>query len=191
MAEVDIDDVWEAIREDEALAPLRSGGRTLIPGRGSIPAVVFVVGRAPDATENTKGKLLTGAVGKSIKSLIQDAAEIPPDAWWYTTISKYHTTFALNNPMVDACVPHIRSEWEAVGRPGVIVTIGGTPLHALKPEIRGRAANLVGKPVYGGKNAVIWPMYNVALGHSDPARRPEIEEDWENLGKWLRQGKVI
>lgn len=191
MAGLDIDDVWEEIRTDEALAPLRSGGRTLIPGRGSIPATIFVVGRSPDATENTKGRLLTGAVGKSIKSLIQDAAEIPEDVWWYTTISKYHSTFALSDPMIAACVPHIRSEWTAVGMPGVIVTIGGTPLHALKPDIRGRASNIVGRPVYGGKNSVIWPMLNVAIGQAEPARRPEIEAHWEALGGWLRQGKII
>lgn len=190
MAGVDIDDVWQQVMEDEALASLRRDGRTLIPGRGHSPAVVFVVSRAPDATENTKGKLLAGKVGRSILSLIKDAAGIQ-DHWWYTTISKYHTNMALTTDQIDACVPHVRSEWVAVGMPGVIVTIGGTPLHALKPDIRGRAANIVGRPVYGGKNSVIWPMRSVSAAVADKSLRDQVEADWDNLGKWLRQGGLI
>lgn len=187
---VDIIDVWDQVMEDEALASLRRDGRTLIPGRGSNPALVFVVSRAPDATEDVKHKLLTGKVGRSILSLIRDAAGIK-EHWWYTTISKYHTNRALFQPEIDACVPHVRNEWVAVGMPGVIVTIGGTPLHALKPDIRGRATNIVGRPVYGGKNSVIWPMRNVSAAVADATLRDEVEADWDRLGKWLREGGVI
>lgn len=190
---IDLDEIYEAARNDSALDSMREPGRKLVPGRGAMNARVFIISRAPDAMEQLKGKLLVGKVGKALRSLIEDVAEIPDDYWWCTTLVKYHLTGnrTPTRPEIDASLPHLRREWAAVGKPGVIVCVGGTALSTFGPETSARAMKAIGQPSYGGPTTVIWAMMNVADAQAKLELRASVEEHWTALGEWLRKGEVI
>lgn len=185
----DVHDVYDEYREDPNLKHLQEKGRLLVPGIGSERPYIFIVGRAPTATENDKRQALKGREGRVIKELIEWHARLG-DTWWYTFIVKYHLTgnrTPTRQELVDS-LPHLRSENQALGGPGVIVTVGGNPLGAMFPGIR---RPNVGQPNYGGLKAVVWPMIHPAQGLAVPSMRKSIEQHWENLGNWARAGGII
>jgi uracil-DNA glycosylase family 4 len=184
-------DLWDEMHYDQKLSSINSNGKSQIPGRGSIPATFFIVGRAPDAVEEVKGKLLTGKSGKALRSLVEDVAGLTD--WWYTTVTKHHLlgNRAPTTEEMFRCLPYLRREWAAVGGSKVIITIGGAALATFSEDTRTRASNCIGEPVYVGSRWVIWPMLNVADALAEPGIRDIVEAHWTALGEWVRQEGIL
>lgn len=193
-----LDQLW--VKEFEQLS------KVFVPGEGEFPRA-FVFGEAPGAQEEMHRRPFIGPAGKVLRQLMMVAdfyAHDPgqsgdaflrgftqPNCWLTNTIKfrpprnrKPYWTEVL------AARPFLRAEWVAVGRPRLIIPVGGTALSALI----GRQVSIVkhsgwlhkevsrvdGKPLY------VWPMLHPSLGLRNPGMRPLMERDWEALGAWLR-----
>lgn len=65
-----LDEVYEEIREDPFWDGLRGSGIKMVPGFGSSRPKVLLVGEAPGATENARGRPFCGPSGKVLAQLM-------------------------------------------------------------------------------------------------------------------------
>lgn len=90
----------------------------------------------------------------------------------------------------------LRMEWEAIGKPMIIVAVGKVALHAVlgKPmSILSSAGQPLSRINREQQPMVIWPMVHpsFALREENAAMRPLIEKDWHKLHVWLRSSDSI
>lgn len=181
-------DVYEAYREEEQLAHLHNPGIVLVPGEGSSRPLLFVVGEAPGATENTAVRPFVGASGRVLRSLITDAAEVQLDSCFITNVVKYRPpgNRTPSPEEIAASVPYLRREYAAVGSPPVVVAVGAVAKRALLPESREGILALAGRPQrIGGRE--IWAMVHPAYGLRTPQVQPMMERHWSKLGRHVRE----
>lgn len=182
-------DVYEGYRGDRAFDHMRTEGTVLVPGEGASQPRILIVGEAPGATENTARRPFVGASGRVLRSLITDCAGLSPEDYFITNSVKYRPT-GNRTPEefeVDASRPYLRQEWHALGRPRVMVAVGGTALSALAPGLSGGVGVNAGHPVERRGGVALWVMYHPAYGLRNPAIRPKMEEHWTRLGSWFRE----
>lgn len=202
----DVEDLYEAMREDLNFFDLRRGKNPLVPGEGAQPAGVFIVGEAPGADEVMALRPFVGASGQVLRQLMaiarlasedqyEDGRDFPPTAGgncWLTNAVKYrpprNRTPYMNE--IKAARPYLLEEWRLVGKPRVIVTLGAAALSA----IRGQStpiAKFAGKMVIDAQHGrVLWPMFHPAYGlRGSEALRTRIEQDWERLAGWLDENR--
>jgi len=191
-------DIYEEIREDPLFAHLRTAHIRLVPGIGSTSATYLLVGEAPGATENTKGRPFCGASGRVLDQLMgvagisvtetigQDGIRRDANAW-LTNVVKYRPPGNRTPTLAEvvASRDYLRREWRAVGGPYTIVLLGATAKNALAAEL-GPMGQVVGQAMYRTP-FVFWPMYHPAKGLYEKRLRPVIEEHWERLGEWIRE----
>jgi uracil-DNA glycosylase len=185
-------DVYESIRGDRAFDHLRTEGIVLVPGEGSSRPKALIVGEAPGALENTQRRPFVGASGRVLRSLIKDTAQLDAADYFITNVVKYRPpgNRTPEPAEIEAARPYLRQEWSALGRPRVMVAVGGTAFNALWPSDWARlggVAKYVGRPheVKGG--CKLWVMYHPAYGLRNASVRPEMEEHWERFGDWMRE----
>lgn len=189
----DLVDVYDRYREDVAFRHLRAEGIRLIPGRGNeVDARIFMVGEAPGAVENTEGKPFVGKSGQVLKSLIEDVAEIPDGSYFITNTVKYRPP-GNRTPTTGETLAgrdYLRDEWKAVGKPKVLVAIGGVAFAAIGPGF-GTISQFAGQMMARSGDTVLWPMFHPAFGLRNQAIRPKMERDWEWFGKWLKEEGIL
>jgi len=185
-------DVYEAYRADRSFDHLRTDGIVLVPGEGSSRPKLLIVGEAPGATENTHKRPFVGASGRVLRSLIQETAELTPEQYFITNVVKYRPP-GNRTPYpeeVAASVPHLRREWGALGRPRILVAVGGTAFDALWPSgwaRMGGVTKYAGRATALNNDCELWVMLHPAYGLRNPNARPEMEKHWEALGKHVRE----
>lgn len=185
---VDLTDVYEAYRAEPRLEHLRQPHIVLVPGEGPSRPLLFIVGEAPGATENTAVRPFVGASGRVIRSLISDAAELPIDRCWITNVVKYRPP-GNRTPTpeeVAASVPYLRQEYVAVGSPPILVAVGAVAKRALLPESREGILATAGQPVQLSGSREIWCMVHPAYGLRNESFRPTMENHWWKLGQHVR-----
>lgn len=192
-----LDQLW--VKEFEQLS------KVFVPGEGQFPRA-FVFGEAPGAQEEVRRRPFVGPAGNVLRQLMMVAGLYPsttvhseaykrgeraPNCWLTNTLKfrpprnrKPYWTEVL------AARPFLRAEWVAVGRPRLIIPVGGTALSALVGKqisiikhsgwLHKEVSRVDGKPLY------VWPMLHPSLGLRNPGMRPLMERDWEALGAWLR-----
>jgi len=82
----------------------------------------------------------------------------------------------------------LRAEWVAVGRPRIIVPVGGVALGAImgrKLSILKMAGTPIFKTSQEGRRLAIWPMIHPSFGLRNKSAIPQIEEQWDVFGEWL------
>lgn len=185
-------DVYEAYRSDRRFDHLRTAGIVLVPGDGSSRPRVLIVGEAPGATENTTRKPFTGASGRVLRSLITDVAGLEESDYFITNTVKYRPPGNRTPTFEEVAysVPYLRREWSALGRPKVLVAVGGTAFDALWPQDWARTGGIThyaGKPrtVKGG--CALWTMFHPAYGLRNAKVRPLMEQHWQEFGTWFRE----
>lgn len=192
-----IENGWQQIRSER----FPSLSRTYVPGEGDNPEA-FIVGEAPGAQEDVQRRPFVGAAGVVLRQLM-DLAElraghtIAPDVenCWLTNVVKFRPP-RNRNPIdveVKAARPLLRREWRAVGKPRLIIPVGGIALQAITGK-RISILRAAGKcHYYAGRNTgkgaptlAVWPMVHPSYVLRNRTRRLEelIEEDWERLGVW-------
>jgi uracil-DNA glycosylase len=205
-----LDAVYDRIRADRNFDHLRNPGIKLVKGIGLTerPAVM-ILGEAPGATENVRGRPFCGpsgrvldglmeAAGLRTKERVEYAAAGEVTIWvantWITNVIKYHPlgNRTPSSAEIAQSKRHVGAEWNAIGRPRVIVGVGNVPKSCIIPHVIGGISNLVGKtfPLRDGATTFV-PMFHPAYGLRRQSMRPMMEEHWKWLGVWLVKEGVI
>ena len=186
-------DLYDEYREDDRFKHLRDRtGIRLVPGRGVVDPVLFIVGEAPGATENLKGLPFVGQSGRVLASLMHDCAQIPSTKYFITNVVKYQPP-GNRTPGVKEILDsldYLRREYKIVGSPPVIVAVGATAFHAMRPDLPG-IAGYAGSMIATKTGAFLCPMFHPAFGLRNEKARPTMERHWEYLGQWLREEGFI
>jgi uracil-DNA glycosylase len=199
-----LEDVYEAYREDPSFAHLRLPNIWLVSGTGASPADFFVVGEAPGATENLKGRPFCGPAGRALNQLMflagvrtgwtgkqtglrvppGGAEGVPPNAF-ITNVVKYRPpgNRTPTREEIDASRPYLLAEWKKVGSPDVFVALGAVAKTALGGPAE-PISKLAGKPINLKGDRWLWPMFHPAFGLRNPVMRPIMEEHWAEFGEW-------
>lgn len=164
-----LDRVYEEIEADPYWDHLRLPGIKLVRGYGATRPKVLVVGEAPGAQENARGRPFVGPSGKVLQQLMAIAdirlegfPDEPANAF-VTNVVKYrppkNRTPSLNEiyhalegfrkgseQSVDDSLPEgagsLRREWNALGSPPLIICVGSVAYAALHPLAGGAGPSL-------------------------------------------------
>lgn len=170
-------------------------------GEGDAHARVMLVGEAPGGEEAASGRPFVGKAGKQLAALLA-AVDIARDTVYITNAVKYRpvtrSARSVRNRTpskaeVLASLPLLKREIETV-RPAVIVTLGNTPLSAVrllsesggeKPAVIG-ALHGAAHPLHiAGRSVALFPLYHPASGIYNRALVAVMEADMQALSDYL------
>lgn len=189
--------VYQAVHEDSFWDDLRNPGINLVPGYGQTnPALckVLLVGEAPGATENAKGRPFCGPSGRVLGILMREAGlrlddeqpkyggapagsgkpgdDIEPERRanaFVTNVIKYRPPG--NRTPTYGETQHakqtLRREWLALGGPRAIVCVGGVAHSVLHPDasvIRISTAAGQGWWPMSDNKTIVFSQYHPAFG---------------------------
>ena len=170
-------------------------------GEGDNPEA-FIFGEAPGAQEETKRRPFVGPAGVVMRDLMAvagfyssaddkrwDGLEGGPNCWLTNTIKFRPPRNRKPTPLeIKAARPWLRAEWAAVGKPQLIIPVGGVALEAITGRQQsilvaaGKCHNYRSKE---GRELFIWPMVHPSYGlRGGPQVQELLEQDWENLARW-------
>jgi len=178
-----------------------------VPGEGGNP-MAFIIGEAPGAQEVMQRRPFVGPAGRVLRDLMSVAGlwateqwsngsddhpetvgAVPPNCW-LTNVVKFRPpgNRKPTEQEIKAARFSLRQEWVAVGRPDIIILVGGTALEAVlghrESILRSAGKCHTARSKYGHM-LYVWPMVHPAFGLHNPAMQPIIERDWELLGEWI------
>jgi uracil-DNA glycosylase len=208
---VGLDEVYDRIRDDPRWDYLRLPGIRLVPGRGdAFDPMAMVVGEAPGANENLKGKPFVGVSGKVLDQLMESAGlysrDIPldydgqePSSGIGAAANAFITNVLKYRPMGNRTpnareilfgLEALREEWMAIGRPRLIVAVGAPARSALTPvELRLQPGDWVA--LKDGKT-FIYVQYHPQWGLRNGKRgRDTMERQWAEMGTWIRESGMF
>lgn len=170
-----------------------------VPGEGPNKTVgCMIIGEAPGAQEEIKCRPFVGDSGLILRELMSIAGlytgqtpELGEANCWLTNVIKFRPP-RNRTPTLEEIKffrVYLRHEWIAVGRPTIIILVGGVAFRA----VMGRYASITKiagkvmcyKSKQSGLGIHIWPMIHPSYGLRNPSLQPLIEKDWEALEKWM------
>lgn len=173
-------------------------------GEGDDPEA-FIVGEAPGAQEEMQRRPFVGPAGIVMRDLMAIAglfSTIPLDRRGYSAANCWLTNTVKFRPPrnrtptpdeIKAARPWLRAEWEAVGKPVVIVPVGGTALAAItgKPQsILVAAGKLHKYRSREGLDLCIWPMVHPSYGlRGGEQVQAALEQDWDRFAGWMKKAR--
>lgn len=191
---MDVEDLWEEVRDDPAFDWLRSGGARLVPGFGRRPTSVMVVADSPGAVESGNLRPFSGRNGRILRELMGLAGLRigGEDAnCWATYLVKYRVPTEMTMNWVLRAVPYIRKEWKLVGGPRLIVCVGAATWGVLGPAAVGGLRAWAGNPLPTPGDRWVAGMYSPGYGLQYPDKQDTIERHWERLGDFLLQMDLL
>ena len=179
-------------------------GETTRPvfGEGPMRPEAMLIGEAPGAEETEAGRPFVGRAGKNLEDFLH-AVSLSREALFVTNAVKYRP-FRVGKSGRKANRPPLRSELEQ-GRalllaeielvePGLIVTLGNSPLWALtgKNSIGALHGRLIDGPSGKGTRK-LFPLYHPASLIYNPSLREVYQKDMEALAALLARsgGKTL
>jgi uracil-DNA glycosylase family 4 len=177
-------------------------GSSFVEGEGSFFPLVMVIGEAPGAQENTRGRPFCGESGIILRMLMSHAGlEVSDrqraiDNAWLTNVVKLRPP-GNRKPTaqeIELARPYLRAEWEALRHPKIIVCLGNTPLIAVtgKGNVMKRAGDLEEweSPTFAGmpkavSTMYLWPMLHPSNAIRHPPLQKVIEGHWDKFGAWF------
>jgi uracil-DNA glycosylase family 4 len=185
---------WELLQRIELGAmQLRSTFPALarsqyVAGEGPDEPRAFVVGEAPGAEEDMRGRPFIGPAGMALRQLMR-LGGLEPALCWVTNALKFRPP-GNRKPMVPeikAFRPLLMNEWRAVGRPMLIIPVGGTAYEAVTGK-HGAISNAAGKPFRMTSGVTVYPMIHPSYGlRGNDKAKERLEHDWEQFGKWFAE----
>jgi uracil-DNA glycosylase family 4 len=209
---------WEALDvvEQGAIGKRIALGTTLseryVGGEGDNPEA-FIIGEAPGADEDVKGRPFIGRAGIVLRQLMELAnlysehrsLETGAPNCWLTNVVKFRPLPRNRTPVweeIQAFRPLLKQEWVAVGKPRLIIPVGGVALSAVLGHQRTSILRAAGKchwyrAHYGHADTLrftelaVWPMVHpsFALRQKQDRLKELLEQDWERLGEWRHRQK--
>lgn len=170
-----------------------------VPGEGDNPRV-FIVGEAPGAQEDSALRPFVGDSGRILRELMASVGlftgETPhfgePNCW-LTNVVHFRPPRNRTPTPAELKVARIglRVEWIAVGRPRIIVPIGGTALKTIMGRgpysiLKMAGSNWPRMSNDGKYYLNFWPMIHPSFGIRNKNVIPLIEKDWGKFEDWLK-----
>lgn len=202
---------WEVLHE-----PGSGLNSVYVPGEGNeTDPIAMVIGEAPGAVEQVKFRPFVGPAGVAQRDLMALAGLWANDGhvtlsggekWpatancWLTNVVHFRPPKRVglgNAPSEDeiTCArPWLRQEWEAVGKPRLIIPVGGVALYAItgkRISILAAAGRCHWYTNRDGVRMAIWPMVHPSFGLRNPDAQPFIEKDWLKLNVWREANRYI
>lgn len=160
---------------------------------------IMIIGEAPGSEEQLRKRPFVGPSGRVLRQLMETAGIFTgfaphfgePNCWLTNTV-KFRPSTNNRAPFqheIDSVRPLLRAEWKIIGRPRIIIPVGGVALYALV----GKQVSILKHSGWvhtersrldGGKMWV-WPMIHPAYALRNKQYQPLLEQDWEKLGRWL------
>ena len=173
----------------------RGLSETYVAGEGSNNPIAFIVGEAPGAMEETLDRPFVGPSGQVLRQVMASAtlyADPYPGNCWLTNVVKFRPPGNRTPTPIEikACRPYLRKEWNAVGSPPLVITVGATVYRAITGKVRsillesGNPHPFISR---GGTKVTLWPMIHPSFGLRNKHVRSLIEADWEILAAWMEQ----
>lgn len=211
--EIHDDPFWDSLRE--------WSGINLVPGYGQTDpryCRVLLVGEAPGATENARGRPFCGPSGRVLNILMREAGlRLDPidDDWgnsgdgdsgmahdapanaYVTNVVKYRPPGNRTPTYLE--IQHakaaLRKEWQALGGPKAIVCVGGVAHSALHPGasvLRVSAAAGRGFWPLGDNRTILFSQYHPAYGlRNGEGTQRMMTEHWRTMGEMLREEGIL
>lgn len=173
-----------------------------VPGEGDNPRVL-IVGEAPGAQEDAKLRPFVGDSGRVLRDLMASCGlftgftpHFGVANCWLTNVVHFRPpgNRTPTAPEITVARYGLRDEWCAVGKPRIIVPVGGVAVRAIfgkNLSILRVAGSMFSRQSSCGKNLKIWPMIHPSFGLREKSIIPTIEKDWSRLDRWLKKfGKL-
>jgi len=157
-----------------------------VPGTGPEDAEVVFIGEGPGWHEDQQGLPFVGASGKFLTELIQRAGLQREDVF-ITNVVKCRPP-GNRDPLPDemeACAPYLNHQIDTID-PLVVVTLGRFSMSRYFPNER--ISRIHGQPRKSGRRTVV-PMYHPAAALHQGSLRGAIEEDFDQLGKFIAKAR--
>ena len=170
-----------------------------VPGEGDNP-VAMVIGEAPGAQEDIALRPFVGAAGRVLRDLMAGAGLFTGQTphfgaanCWLTNTVHFRPPKNRTPTRDEIYVARsgLREEWLAIGKPRVIIPVGGAALHAVKfAKARPPILALSGA-VYeyhskeDGELVYVWPMIHPSFGLRHKSMIRHIESDWRRFKSWF------
>jgi uracil-DNA glycosylase len=151
----------------------------MVPGEGSAPADVMLVGEAPGATEDEQGRPFCGRAGRLLDELIAEAGLERPLVYITNVVKARPPGNRDPRPAeVAHCMPWLESELALV-RPRLVVPLGR---HALAHFVDGPAkiSDVHGTLVHA-RGRALFPLYHPAAALRSTMLRATMFEDARRL----------
>jgi uracil-DNA glycosylase family 4 len=173
---------------------------TYVGGEGQAHTKVMIIGEAPGAEEAVRGRPFVGPSGYVLRQLMNGAGLMASNHGnvrsncWLTNVCKFRppnnrkpTEFEIKQLR-----PLLRYEWQAIGRPKIIIPVGSTALFAVVGE-RWSILRVAGQlwTIHSARSNMdfsVWPMVHPAFALRNKEARPLLERDWDALIKWKKRG---
>ncbi len=158
-------------------------------GEGNAKATVMFIGEAPGQKEDELGRPFVGAAGKLLDELLGSIGIQRPDVY-ISNVVKYRPP-ANRDPTdeeKEQCMPWLKAEIALI-KPKVIVPLGR---HALGHFIAGKSiTESHGKPFSITDDVTVFPIYHPAAALHNGGLRGGLEQDFQNLGAYLREHGLL
>jgi DNA polymerase len=170
-----LDDLAQAIIDDDVTPALREQATQLVFGDGNPDTEIVFIGEAPGKNEDEQGKPFVGAAGKFLNEML-DMIGLKRDDVYITNIVKYRPP---NNrdPLPEekqAFLPYLQAQLDVI-KPTVVVTLGRHSLNCFLPDLS--ISQVHGQPKrYKGQ--VYLPLFHPAAALYNGAMRQTLIDDF-------------
>lgn len=197
---------WRAALQDttDGVKGMSNLSAVYVSGEGDNPEA-FIIGEAPGAQEEIQQRPFVGPAGVAMRDLMAIAGLYAEVTYvgdnqngiahvancWLTNVVKFRPPKNRKPTPIEiqAARPWLRREWRAVGKPRLIIPVGGTALEAVTGKqmsilkVAGKCHAVTSR---AGLKLFMWPMVHPSFGLRVPAIRSLIEEDWQRLAEWRK-----
>lgn len=158
-----------------------------VPGEGDPDARIMLIGEGPGHHEDQQGRPFVGASGKFLEELLGIAGLTRADVFIGNVVKCRPP--GNRDPLPDeisACSSYLDRQIEAID-PEVIVTLGRFSMSRWFPGER--ISRIHGQPRKVG-NRLIVPMFHPAAALHQGSIKPQIEDDFRRLPKFLAEAEA-
>ena len=168
---------------------LRQGCQSPVPGKGSSPAYVMLLGQNPGTEEDQWGEPFIGKAGQQLNYLLMQCG-VNREQVYITNV--VHCLTRGNAPpkpnQVKSCSKWLSIELGLV-QPKIIVAMGAFAIRAMLGDAADTVEHMHGRPIEKD-GRIILPCYHPAAGLHDTATLRFLAEDFQVL-RGLLHGKSV
>lgn len=192
-AQTRLDDIAQAIVNDNVCPDLAASATQLVFGDGNPNADIVFIGEAPGKNEDLQGKPFVGAAGKFLNEMLQTIGLKREDIY-ITNIVKYRPP---NNrdPLPEekkAFLPYLQAQLEAI-QPKVVATLGRHSMNCFLPDLQ--ISQIHGEPkrikirMKQGEplEIVILPLFHPAAALYNGGMRQTLIDDFARIPTILQK----
>lgn len=178
------------------------GQSNFVEGEGSDEPcpLVMVIGEAPGAQEDVRRRPFVGQSGIILRMLMAHAGlnmgtpRVAGNTWLTNVVNlRPPRNRTPTDPEIELAKPYLIREWQAIGRPRVIITLGNTPLKTVTgwASVSKRAgASWDGEEYVSQDDGIrmfVWPMLHPANAVRQPSLQSVIEDHWKMFAEWFKR----